>query len=75
MQVKAKYFGMYTAEGNEMVGKIVDRARRNYWTWPMTYAALEQLANNHYDQAGEALDTAVREIVYDTLKFDTDFCI
>jgi hypothetical protein len=75
MEAKAKYFGMYTAEGNEMIGEIVDRASRNQWNWPQTYAALEQLANNHYEQAGEALDTMVREIVYCTLKFDTEFYI
>lgn len=75
MEVKTQYFGMYSAEGNEMIAKIVDRAQRNQWNWPQTYAALEQLSRNHYELAGEATDTVVREIVYDTLKFETPFYI
>ena len=58
-------FGMYTPVGNEMVAKIVDRARRNRFTWKMTLGALEQLARNHPDIAAEATDTEVREAVYD----------
>jgi len=75
MQVNYPRFGMYTAQGNIMVAEVVDRARRNRWTWPQTYAALEQLSRNHVEVAGEATDTAVREIVYDTLNFDTPFYI
>jgi len=66
-------FFMFTLEGDEMVAKIVDRARRNYWTWSMTKGALEQLSRNHPDLAGEATDTIVRETVYNTLGFTTPF--
>lgn len=69
----AKSFAMYTQLGDEMVGNIVDLAQRNRWNWPMTYAALEQLSRNHPNTAGEATDTEVRVMVYDTLKFDTPF--
>ena len=57
-------FGMFTPKGDELVAKIVDRARRNRFTWAMTLGALEQLARNHPDVAAEATDTEVREIVY-----------
>lgn len=57
-------YEMYTEEGNRMVAQVVDHARRNHWTWRMTYDALRQLARNHPDVAREALDTAVRESVY-----------
>jgi hypothetical protein len=63
------YFAMYTKEGDKMVADVVARAKRNFWTWPQTYAALEQLARNHADVAGEATDTAVREAVYSEMGF------
>lgn len=63
-------FAMYTDEGNQMVANVVDRAKRNHWTWAQTQAALVQLSQNHPDVAGEATDTAVREVVYTTLKYD-----
>lgn len=66
-------FGMYTAKGNAAVSDIVARARRNFWTWPQTLAALEQVSRNHPDLAGEATDTSVREIVYDTLGYTSNF--
>ena len=62
-----KNFEMYTTAGDELVAKIVDRAQRNRWTWPMTHAALKQLARNHPDIAGEATDTEVREMVYNAI--------
>lgn len=60
-------FAMFTPKGDEMVAKIVDRARRNHWTWFVTHGALEQLARNHPDVAGEATDTEVREMVYNAI--------
>lgn len=68
-------YAMYTQKGNEMVQAVVERAKRNHWTWPMTYGALRQLSQNHPDIAGEATDTSVREVVYDTLGFTTSFYI
>lgn len=66
-------FSMFTAKGNELVANIVDRAKRNSWTWPKTYAELVKLSKNHPTVAGEATDTAVREVVYTTLNFTTEF--
>lgn len=60
-------FAMFTPRGDEMVAKIVDRARRNHWTWFVTNGALVQLARNHPDVAGEATDTEVREMVYNAI--------
>jgi len=73
MSVQATNYSMYTKAGNEMVAKVVERAKRNFWTWPTTRAALEQLARNHPEVAGEATDTAVRESVYYALKYTENF--
>lgn len=75
MTTQVQDYGMFTDEGNNMVAEIVDRARRNHWSWAQTQGALEQLARNHPDTAGEAMDTEVREIVYDTLKFRDSFYV
>ena len=66
-------YAMYTKKGEQMVATVVDRARRNFWTWPVTYKALEQLARNHPDVAGEALDIPVRESVYFALGYESNF--
>lgn len=72
---KTPRYAMYTAAGNKMVHAVVERAKRNFWNWELTYGALKQLARNHPEIAGEATDTAVRECVYDKLGFDTPFYI
>ena len=67
------YFGMFTDEGNRAVEQLVLIAKYHQWTWPQTYAALGQLAESDYDRFGEAMDTAVREYVYDACGFKTEF--
>ena len=66
-------YGMFTQEGNALVGRVVAEARRSGWDWPKTFRHLELLSKAHPRTAGEATDTAVREVVYTTLKFDTSF--
>jgi hypothetical protein len=66
-------YGMFTQEGNKLVDRVVTEARRSGWDWPKTYRHLELLSKAHPCTAREATDTAVREIVYTTLKFDTSF--
>ena len=69
------YYGMFTDRGNDMVAAVIDRAIRNFWTWPMTYEALRLLARNHPEDCAEATDTVVREMVYDACGFTSDFYV
>jgi hypothetical protein len=69
----AHYFGMFTDIGNQEVANIVNHAKANNLAWPETYRLLSKLAT--VPDFGEAMDTMVREIVYDTLGFKSDFYI
>ena len=71
--IAVKEFGMFTDAGNVEVATIVEHAKANSLNWPQTYKLLEQLAK--VPGYGEVLDTMVREIVYDSLGFDSDFYI
>lgn len=64
-----KDYAMYTELGNAGVHAIVETARANQLTWGQTLNALRQLSESNEDVFGEALDTAVRECVYDALGF------
>lgn len=66
-------YAMFTQEGNRLVDRVVNEARVQGWDWPKTYRHLELLSKAHPRTAGEATDTAVREVVYTTLKFETSF--
>ena len=66
-------YAMFSAAGNQLVHNVVVTARRESWDWPKTYRHLELLSKAHPRTAGEATDTAVREIVYTTLKFENSF--
>ena len=66
-------YGMFTQEGNRLVDRVVAEARLQGWDWPKTYRHLVLLSKAHPRTAREATDTAVREIVYTTLNFDTSF--
>jgi hypothetical protein len=61
-------YGMFSELGNVAVHAVVVAARTNQLNWVQTVRALRQLADQ--DDFGEAMDTAVREIVYHTLGFD-----
>lgn len=69
------YFGMYTDEGNLAVSGIVQYHKEIGSDWPTVYKNLLDLANSDYNKYGEAMDTMVREIVYDALGFETEFYI
>ena len=58
-------YAMYTEIGNAGVHGIVVAAKLNNWTWSQTLNALRQLAESNEDLFGEAMDTMVREYVYD----------
>jgi len=66
-------FGMYTEFGNDAIASIVRHAKILNLTWPQVYNELVDLSQRYPKDFGEATDTAVREIVYDTLGFDTPF--
>ena len=60
-------YAMYTELGNAGVHGIVVAARAKELTWVQTLSALRQLAESNEDVFGEAMDTMVREFVYDAL--------
>lgn len=60
-------YAMYTELGNAGVHGIVVAAKLNTWTWSQTLDALRQLAET--EVFAEAMDTMVREYVYDALGF------
>jgi 2-methylisocitrate lyase-like PEP mutase family enzyme len=64
-------YGMFSELGNAGVHAVVLAARANKMNWAQTVRALQALAEQ--EQFGEAMDTAVREVVYDALNFDTPF--
>ena len=63
-------YAMFTDLGNAAVHAVVVRARADNLTWPQTYRALRALAEQ--EEFGEAMDTAVRECVFDALGFENE---
>ncbi len=68
-------YSMYTDFGNDAIEAIVRRAKILNLGWPEVYADLKTLADRFPEDFGEATDTAVREVVYNKLGFDTPFYI
>lgn len=66
-------YGMYSEVGNLAVHGVVVAAVTMNLTWPQTYKCLNMLAKSDYSKFGEAMDTAVREYVYSTCGFTSDF--
>jgi hypothetical protein len=72
----SKDYMMFSAKGNELVGRVVAEARVQGWDWPKTQRHLQLLAKAHPKDAGEAFDTSVREVVYvelDCAKYGESF--
>ena len=67
------YYGMFTDAGNQAVHAIVEQARASNKAWLEVYQELCRLAE--VKVFAEALDTMVREIVYDALDFNSDFYV
>ena len=68
-------YGMFTPEGNYMVGRIVEAAQGlikldgdEFNAWQFAYRELAKLG--HSDEFGEATDTDVREQVYEAVVSD-----
>ena len=68
-------YAMYTGFGNDAVDAIVRSAKVLKLDWPQVLQELRSLADRFPEDFGEATDTAVREAVYITLGFDTDFYV
>lgn len=66
-------YGMFTEQGNIAVAAVVTIARAGKLTWPQTYGLLEVLSTTDPDKFGEAMDTEVREQVYDALGYTSSF--
>ena len=69
------YFGMFTTEGNQKVAAIVEFAKANGAEWENVLPMLGNLAQSDRAKFGEALDTVVREMVYDACAFTSDFYV
>lgn len=68
-------YAMYTDFGDDAVDAIVRSAKVLNLTWPQVLQELRDLADRFPEDFGEATDTAVREAVYITLGFETDFYV
>ena len=68
-----KYFGMFTDEGNAKVAEIVEFAKTNGAEWKDILPMLRNLSD--ISGFGEAMDTVVREMVYDACNLTSDFYI
>jgi len=66
-------YGMFTADGNNRVHKIVEFAKDSLLDWQDAYQMLEALSKKEGFE--EATDTMVRELVYDACEFTSDFYI
>ena len=66
-------YGMFTDTGNQKVAVIVDFASKNHLGWQEVMPMLRNLADQ--DGFGEAMDTVVRECVYEALLLTTDFYV
>jgi len=68
-------FAMFTPEGDEAIARIVEVAKTNNLGWQEVMPLLRNLADSDYDRFGEAMDTQVREAVYNALNLTSDFYV
>ena len=66
-------YGMFTEAGNERVNTLVQFALNYDLDWPTVLVGLRNLSN--VEGFGEAMDTEVRECVYNALGMTSDFYI
>jgi len=64
-------YGMFSDEGNNAVRLIVQNAQVNNLRWIDVYRELQDLST--LEGYEEAMDTEVREIVYDALCYKDEF--
>ena len=63
--IATQNYGMYTDAGNSAVESIVEMARKHQLSWQTVHDMLEAICLEEAYE--EAIDTAVREAVYETL--------
>ena len=68
-------YAMFSEFGDDAVEAIVRTAKVLNLDWPQVLQELQSLADRFPEDFGEATDTAVREVVYNKLGFDTPFYI
>jgi len=68
-------YGMFSDAGNQKVALIVDFAKKNNLGWQEVMPLLRNLTDSDYDRFGEAMDTQVREAVYDALNLTSNFYV
>jgi hypothetical protein len=68
-------YGMFSDAGNQKVAFIVEVAKKNNLGWQEIMPLLRNLADSDYEGSGEAMDTEVRECVYDALNLTSDFYV
>jgi hypothetical protein len=68
------YYGMFTTEGNQKVAAIVEFAKTNGAEWENVLPMLRNLADSN-PMFREAMDTVVREMVYNACNFTSDFYV
>jgi hypothetical protein len=66
MQV-VQSFGMFSEEGNRAIEGIIEYHSYHKSPWSLVQQNLRDLADSDYEKFGEAMDTAVREIVYEAI--------
>ena len=66
-------YAMYTDQGDVVAERIVDLAQAAGLNWAQTMQVMDLIARLKYEQYGELMDTAVREVIYNRCKFTTDF--
>ena len=64
-------YGMFSDEGNNAVRLIIQNAQVNNLRWIDVYRELQDLST--LEGYEEAMDTEVREIVYDALCYKDEF--
>ena len=69
------YYGMFSEAGNLAVTGIVTYHKALNSPWSVVYQNLQDLAESDPTKYGEAMDTVVREMVYDACQFTSDFYI
>jgi hypothetical protein len=68
-------FGMFSVEGNNAVATIVAYHKAHKSPWTLVYQNLRDLADSNQEKFGEAMDTVVREMVYDAVGCTGDFYV
>jgi len=67
-------YGMFSDEGNDAIRALIQKAQVNKLRWIDVYRELQDLS--YLEGFEEAMDTEVRENVYDALAYkDDDFYV